>query len=99
MVRELYNVREVPDAEGELVPSPMRPDEELRFRAEIVRYVGDGLARRGVANWPAYTPEDRIRLYELVPALSERLGLAVHAEAEDVCSVRFSAGPGVLSRS
>ncbi|MDQ8703615.1 hypothetical protein RCO28_14120 [Streptomyces sp. LHD-70] len=47
----------------------------------------------GAANRPAYTPEGRIRLYELVPALSERLGAPVHAEAEDIGSMRFTTGP------
>ncbi|MDG4858949.1 hypothetical protein P8605_12420 [Streptomyces sp. T-3] len=90
-VRELRNVREVPH-DG-TVPdtrvTPLTAEEELRVRAAFAADIGRLLVAQGRAIWPAYTPEERIRLYAIVPALSDRLGRPVHAEPQDACSVLF----------
>ncbi|OAH12044.1 hypothetical protein [Streptomyces jeddahensis] len=97
MVRDLRNVRLLPDddAPAPLTPdddfrrTPLTPDEERRARANILPLLAQDLADQGWARFPAYEPEERIRLYALAPALTEHFGRPVTAEPEDITRVLF----------
>lgn len=56
------------------------------FAAEI----GAQLARQGRATFPAHTPQERIRLYEVARMIGERLGCRVEAVPEDTITMRFT---------
>jgi hypothetical protein len=86
MMRDLYNVRELPHPEG---PTPLSPEEEHRFRAILFTELGNQVADQGWARFPAYTPEERRRLLDVGRALSEYWGRPVRVEPEDVCSMRL----------
>jgi hypothetical protein len=94
-VRELRNVRELPQ-EGPLngpqegATTPLTAEEELRCRAVFVAEIGALLARQGWATFPAYTPEERIRLFAVARTIEERLGCRVEAVPQDMCSMRFT---------
>ncbi|MGP4044392.1 hypothetical protein [Streptomyces sp. 2A115] len=86
-MRELRNVRELPQ-EG--ATTPLTAEEELRVRAVFVADIGARLVRQGWATFPAYTPEERIRLFAVARMIEERLGCRVEAVPEDICSMRFT---------
>ncbi|MFD8967183.1 hypothetical protein ACFV0C_19685 [Streptomyces sp. NPDC059568] len=88
MVRDLYNVREVPSAGGGGI-TPLTPEEEQRAHAVLFSEIGKPVADNGWARFPAYSPAERIRLYKVGRALSEWWGRPVRVEPEDECSVRF----------
>ncbi|MBA2946641.1 hypothetical protein [Streptomyces himalayensis] len=106
MVRDLRNVRILSgdDAPTPLTDedyrtptdedyrTPFTPDEEHRFRVNLVQHMAQELAEKGWARFPAYSPEERIRLYALAPALGEHFGRPVTAEPEDITRVRFAFG-------
>ncbi|MFB8754997.1 hypothetical protein [Streptomyces nigra] len=87
MVRDLYNVRLLP---GEETASPLTDEEERRYRALLFRELGDEIAGKGYARYPAYTVEDRRRLVDVAHRLSAHWGLRVRVEAEDLTRVRLS---------
>ncbi|MBA4861923.1 hypothetical protein H1V43_11100 [Streptomyces sp. PSKA54] len=98
MVRDLRNVRIL---SGDDAPTPLTdedyrtpftPDEEHRFRVNLLQHIAQELAEKGWARFPAYSPEERIRLYALAPALGEHFGRPVTAEPEDITRVRFAFG-------
>lgn len=82
MIRDLYNVRLRPADDA---PSPLTDEEEQRFRAVLFSELGNTIADRGWARFPAYTPEDRRRLVEVAHRLTEHWGRRVIVEAEDHC--------------
>ncbi|GHJ35364.1 hypothetical protein [Streptomyces sp. TS71-3] len=86
MVRDLYNVRELPAQDG---PTPLTAEEEQRCRAAFLVEIGNAVADRGWARWPAYTTEERRRLYDIGRALSARWGRLVRVEAEDPTRMLF----------
>ncbi|MFF4151116.1 hypothetical protein ACFYZU_12970 [Streptomyces sp. NPDC001651] len=86
MVRDLYNVRLLP---GEETVSPLTDDEERRYRALLFRELGNEIADKGYARYPAYTVEDRRRLVDVAHHLSAHWGLRVRVEAEDLTRVRL----------
>ncbi|MGW6741060.1 hypothetical protein ACWGDX_10025 [Streptomyces sp. NPDC055025] len=91
MIRDLYNVREVPSPGGTAGgPTPLTPEEERRARAVFFTEIGNRIADHGWARFPAYSPEERTRLYDVGRALSEWWGRPVRVEPEDECSMRFS---------
>ncbi|WP_046507884.1 hypothetical protein [Streptomyces odonnellii] len=94
MIRDLYNVREVPrpgdpagGAEGGI--TPLTPEEEQRAHIALFNEIGNRVSDNGWARFPAYSPAERIRLYKVGRALSEWWGRPVRVEPEDECSVRF----------
>ncbi|MFE2629159.1 hypothetical protein ACFXDP_14640 [Streptomyces sp. NPDC059374] len=86
MVRDLYNVRLLP---GEETVSSLTDDEERRYRALLFRELGNEIADKGYARYPAYTVEDRRRLVDVAHHLSAHWGLRVRVEAEDLTRVRL----------
>lgn len=94
-MRDLYNVRPLP-AEGD--PTPLTDEEEQRVRAVLFGELGDEIADRGWARFPAYTPEERRRLVDVARRLSGHWGRQVVVEAEDQCALRLRvAGPEARS--
>ncbi|MET7665434.1 hypothetical protein ABZT45_43865 [Streptomyces sp. NPDC005356] len=59
MIRDLYNVRVRPTED---IVTPLTYEEEQRFRAVLFSELGNEIADRGRARFPAYTPQDRRRL-------------------------------------
>lgn len=51
--------------------------------------LGNKIADRGWARFPAYTPEDRSRLVDVANRLTSYWGQPVYAEVEDQCRVRL----------
>ncbi|MER5179257.1 hypothetical protein ABT009_12965 [Streptomyces sp. NPDC002896] len=97
MARDLYNVRLLPDDDGPMpltsddeYRTPLTPDEERRVRAVFLQQMAQELADKGWARFPAYSPEERIRLYALAPALGDHFGRPVTAEPEDITRVLFT---------
>lgn len=86
MTRDLYNVRWQP-AEGG--PTPLTEEEERRVRAVLFRELGEEIAERGWARFPAYSPEERRRLVDVAHRLSAHWGRTVCVEAEDECALRL----------
>ncbi|MFB7498335.1 hypothetical protein ACFC09_27240 [Streptomyces sp. NPDC056161] len=84
--RDLYNVRVLP---GEGTTTPLTEEEERRFRAVLLNELGNEIADRGWAAFPAHTPEDRRRLVDVAHRLSAHWGRQVFAEAEDQCRMRL----------
>ncbi|MFC8224646.1 hypothetical protein [Streptomyces sp. NPDC057287] len=87
MTRDLYNVRPVGPGTG---PTPLTSDEEQRARATLFTELGDVIADRGWARFPAYSPEERRRLVAVGRMLSAHWGIPVTVEAEDACAMRLS---------
>ncbi|MFE3519488.1 hypothetical protein [Streptomyces sp. NPDC059166] len=85
--RDLYNVRPTGPAPG---PTPLTPDEEQRARGNLFTELGNTIADRGWARFPAYSPEERRRLVAVGRMLSEHWGIPVAVEAEDECAMRLS---------
>ncbi|BAU82356.1 duf21 and cbs domain protein [Streptomyces laurentii] len=93
MTRELLNVRLLPADDG---PTPLTDEEERRCQAVLFGELGDTIAGRGWARYPAYTPEDRRRLVGVAARLTAHWGQRVYVEAEDPTRVRLSlAGYGI----
>ncbi len=86
VVRDLYNVRTQP-AEGGV--TPLTDEEEQRARAALFHDLGNVIADRGWARFPAYSPEERLRLVDVAHRLSAHWGQRVFVEAEDQCSLRL----------
>lgn len=86
MARDLYNVRVRPAQSG---PTPLTDEEEQRFRAVLFSELGNEIADRGWARFPAYTPQDRRRLVDVAQRLTAYWGQQVFVEAEDVCRLRL----------
>ncbi|RKN04607.1 hypothetical protein [Streptomyces radicis] len=86
MIRDLYNVRLRP-ADG--APSPLTDEEERRYRAVLFSELGNEIADRGWARYPAYTPEERHRLVDIAHRLTAHWGQRVLVEVEDPCRVRL----------
>ncbi|MFE9612973.1 hypothetical protein [Streptomyces sp. NPDC006012] len=84
--RDLYNVRVLP-AEG--TTTPLTEEEERRFRSVLFNELGNEIADRGWAAFPAYTPQDRRRLVAVAHRLSAHWRRQVFAEAEDHCRMRL----------
>ncbi|MFG2553348.1 hypothetical protein [Streptomyces sp. NPDC048581] len=94
-MRDLYNVRLRP-ADGDT--TPLTDEEEQRVRAVLFRELGNEIADRGWACFPAYTPEERRRLVAVAHRLTAHWGQRVFVEAEDHTRVRLSlAGHEALS--
>lgn len=92
MIRDLYNVRPQPADGG---PTPLTDEEEQRMRAVLFSELGNEIADRGWARFPAYEPEERRRLVDVAHRLSAHWGQQVFVEAEDECALRlFLAGHG-----
>lgn len=83
---DLYNVRVLPTDQG---PTPLTEEEERRFRAFLLRELGDKIAAQGWARFPAHTPTDRLRLADIANRLAAHWGRPVFAQAEDDCRVRL----------
>ncbi|MEU2492034.1 hypothetical protein [Streptomyces sp. NPDC007883] len=81
-VRDLRNVR-VRGEEGEHGPTPHPEDEERRARAVLFHELGNAVAGRGWARFPAYTPEERRRLVDVAARLSAHWGRQVLGVPED----------------
>jgi hypothetical protein len=94
VIRDLHNVRELP---GEGDPAPATSAEEQRVRSVLFSELGNEIAEKGWARFPAYSTEERIRLREIGRALSEHWDRPVTVEAEDACSVLLSLG-GITGR-
>ncbi|MEV0222765.1 hypothetical protein [Streptomyces sp. NPDC050704] len=88
--RDVREVREVQGVPRENATTPLTAEEELRVRAVFTAEIGERLARQGWATFPAYTPEERIRLFAVARMIEERLGCRVEAAPEDICSMRFT---------
>jgi hypothetical protein len=86
VIRDLYNVRELPHPED---PTPLTAEEEQRTRSAFLVHIGNEVADKGWARFPAYTPEERLRLLAVGRALSERWGRPVRVEPEDECRMLF----------
>ncbi|MFI9582196.1 hypothetical protein ACIHCQ_10190 [Streptomyces sp. NPDC052236] len=69
--------------------TPLTDEEERRFQAVLFRELGNEIADRGWARYPAYTPEDRRRLVGVAHRLSAHWGQRVFVEAEDQCGLRL----------
>ncbi|MHC5262886.1 hypothetical protein ACYSUO_33815 [Streptomyces sp. UC4497] len=91
MARDLYNVRVLP---GDDAPVPLSEEEERRYRNILFSELGNQIADRGTATYPAYTPEERRRLVEVGRRLSEHWGMPVRVTADDECRMRLSVGSG-----
>ncbi|GAB2884865.1 hypothetical protein [Streptomyces mayteni] len=91
MIRDLRNVRPLGEPAGE--PSsestPLSEEEERRVRAVLFHELGNAIADRGWARFPAYTPEERRRLVEVAERLTAHWGQRVFVEAEDQCALRL----------
>lgn len=95
MVRDLYNVRLQPVEGGS---TPLTDEEERRARAVLFSELGNRIADRGWARFPAYSPEERRRLVDVAHRLSAHWGQQVFVEAEDPCALRlYLAGHGTPS--
>ncbi|MFE7835882.1 hypothetical protein ACFU53_07410 [Streptomyces sp. NPDC057474] len=95
MIRDLYNVQLRPTEGG---PTPLTDEEEQRVRAVLFRELGNEIADRGWARFPAYTPEERRRLVDVAHRLSVHWERQVVVEAEDQCALRlYLAGPEARS--
>ncbi|MFC5800265.1 hypothetical protein [Streptomyces formicae] len=94
MIRDRCNVREVPHTDG---PTPLSAEEEQRCRSAFFSHIGNEIAAKGWARFPAYTPEERRRLHDVGRALSEYWGRPVRVEAEDVCAVLFTLEDAALA--
>ena len=70
--------------------TPLTAEEEQRCRAAFADLIGQGLLSNGWARFPAYTPVERRRLYDIAWMLSARLGRQVRAEPEDITRVLFT---------
>ncbi|MFI1313993.1 hypothetical protein ACH4TS_28250 [Streptomyces albidoflavus] len=79
---------DLPDA-GQSVLTPLTGEEELRARAAFLDHLTTELGRAAEVRFPAYTPEERLRLHALAEPLSVRLGTPVRAETRDVTAVWF----------
>ncbi|MFD8125363.1 hypothetical protein ACFV3T_30680, partial [Streptomyces albidoflavus] len=67
-------------------PPPRRP----RAAPPLRRRCGPRrVSRAAEVRFPAYTPEERLRLHALAEPLSARLGTPVRAETRDVTAVWF----------
>ncbi|RBM17590.1 hypothetical protein DEH69_15165 [Streptomyces sp. PT12] len=86
MIRDLYNVRPRP-ADG--APTPLTDEEERRYRAVLFSELGNEIADRGWARYPAYTPEERRRLFDVAHRLTAHWGQRVLVAVEDPCRVRL----------
>ncbi|WP_234313613.1 hypothetical protein [Streptomyces sp. NBRC 109706] len=94
VVRDLYNVRPRPEEGADPVApeagvTPLTDEEERRYQAVLFGELGNTVAERGWARWPAYTPEDRRRLVEVARRLAAHWGQQVFVEAEDECRLRL----------
>ncbi|MFG2513184.1 hypothetical protein [Streptomyces sp. NPDC048584] len=69
--------------------TPLTDEEERRFRAVLFSELGNEIADRGRARYPAYTPEDRRRLVDVANRLTAYWGRRVLVEAEDECRLRL----------
>ncbi|MEV6203946.1 hypothetical protein AB0M64_28820 [Streptomyces sp. NPDC051771] len=102
--RDLYNVRPVSGGEsvtdGGPVLSPLTDEEERRFRAVLLAELGEEIAARGRASFPAHTPEDRRRLLDVARRLTDHWGQPVTATPEDelrMCLHLSGYGPAPLA--
>jgi hypothetical protein len=86
VIRELYNVRVLPAEGGS---TPLTEEEERRYQALLFSELGNEVADKGWARYPAYTPEDRRRLVGVAHRLSAHWGQQVLVEAEDQCALRL----------
>ncbi|TDC18523.1 hypothetical protein E1265_25145 [Streptomyces sp. 8K308] len=86
MIRDLYNVRTRPASGG---TTPLSDEEERRVRDVLFHELGNAIADRGWATFPAYTPEERRRLVGVAERLTAHWGRRVVAEAEDQCAMRL----------
>jgi hypothetical protein len=97
MPRDLYNVRLVPEpgAPGRDEPAPLDAREEQRFQDVLFHDLGNAIADHGWVRFPAYTPEDRLRLVRVAERLGAHWGRRVAVEAEDHCRLvlRLDDGP------
>ncbi|MEU9287718.1 hypothetical protein AB0D57_24185 [Streptomyces sp. NPDC048275] len=92
MIRDLYNVRWRPAEDS---PTPLTDEEEQRVRAVLFSELGNEIAERGWARFPAYSREERRRLIDVAHRLSAHWGQQVFVEAEDQCALRlYLAGHG-----
>ncbi|WP_405443029.1 hypothetical protein OG373_36680 [Streptomyces avidinii] len=89
-LRDLHNVRLRPADDG---PAPLTDEEEQRFRALLFTELGNAIADRGWARYPAYTPQDRRRLVAVADRLTAHWGQRVHVQAEDPTRLRLSLSP------
>lgn len=87
MIRDLYNVRVRPE-QG--TTTPLTEEEEQRVRAVLFSELGNEIADRGWARFPAYTPEERRRLVAVAQRLTTYWGRQVTVEAEDQTRLRLS---------
>jgi hypothetical protein len=87
VIRDLYNGRTVPSAQR---PAPLTPEEERRFRAILFTELGNELADHGQVAFPAYSPQERMRLVDIGRTLSEYWGIRVTVEAQDECAMHLS---------
>lgn len=55
----------------------------------LFRELGNEIADRGWARFPAYSPEERRRLVDVAHRLSAHWGQQVFVEAEDQCALRL----------
>ncbi|MGI5466317.1 hypothetical protein [Streptomyces sp. CA-132043] len=78
------------------IPSrtPLTFEEEVRARTAFADFLVRELAAHGTVRFPAHEPEERRRLLDLVPALSNALGTEVHCTPEDVTAMRFTVQTG-----
>ncbi|MFI6284526.1 hypothetical protein ACIBCM_07175 [Streptomyces sp. NPDC051018] len=73
--------------------TPLTDEEEQRYRAVLFSELGTTIAGQGWVRYPAYTPEERLRLVGVAHRLSAHWGQQVFVEAEDQCRLRlFLAG-------
>ncbi|WP_370410019.1 hypothetical protein [Streptomyces fradiae] len=93
-MRELYNVRVLPGegagaGEDDSPATPLTADEERRYRGLLFTELGNEIADRGWARYPAYTPQDRRRLVDVAERLTAHWGQRVFVEAEDLTRLRL----------
>ncbi|MEU3185352.1 hypothetical protein ABZ707_14275 [Streptomyces sp. NPDC006923] len=69
--------------------TPLTEEEEQRMRAVLFSELGNKIADRGWARFPAYTPEERRRLIDVAHRLSAYWGQRVFVEAVDQCAMRL----------
>ncbi|MDT9687102.1 hypothetical protein Q5762_01805 [Streptomyces sp. P9(2023)] len=87
MIRDLHNVRVRPEQGA---TTPLTEEEEQRVRAVLFSELGNEIADRGWARFPAYTPEERRRLVAVAQRLTTYWGRQVTVEAEDQTRLRLS---------
>ncbi|GAA2289721.1 hypothetical protein GCM10010415_71470 [Streptomyces atrovirens] len=87
MVRDPYDVRPLPAEDPQV--TPLSDEEEQRFRAILFSGLGNGIADRGRARFPAYAPQDRRRPVDVADRLTAHRGRRVLVEAEDECRLRL----------